>query len=200
MFAYRAAGLIGVVVALHAPRAGVDLVPELTSAPFGATGGQSVTHTIRLSGTGSGNVTGVRVTFTTTVGLDGAVASSTQGHCAVADARTVVCDLGAVTLPASGTSPPTVTIRGTLPPGTARGTLVQNQVTVAATPLDADASNNQASNAYLIPGLSDGPSSPPAAEAPTAASSTPGYLIPVAVGVLAIAALAGAILLRRRGR
>jgi Domain of unknown function DUF11 len=198
VFAYRAAGLIGVVVALHAPPAGVDLVPELTSAPFGATGGQSVTHTIRLSGTGTGNITGVRVTFTTTVGLDAAVASSTQGHCSVADARTVVCDLGAVAFPAA-TSQPTVTIRGTLPPGTARGTLVQNQVTLAATPLDADASNNQASNAYLIPSLSDGPSSRPAAAAPTAASPTPGYLVPVAAGVLAIAALAGAILLRRRG-
>src|SRR5690349_5915786 len=169
MFLSRAVSAIGIAIALAAP-GGVDLVPELTSAPFGAVGGQSVTHTILVSGTGTGSVTGVRVTFTTTVDLEKAAATSTQGHCSIADARTVVCDLGTVNRPAP---PAKVTISGTIAPGSGPGTLIQNLVSVAAA--DTDASNNQASNAYLIPGTS---AKPAAAPPPAASPRQPGYLIP----------------------
>ena len=46
------------------PSAPVDVVPVLTSTPFAAAPGRAVTHTVTLSGTGSGAVPGVRVTFT----------------------------------------------------------------------------------------------------------------------------------------
>ena len=207
MLLSRAVSFVGVAVALAgpvaapAPSGGVDLVPVLTSAPFGAVGGQSVAHTIVVSGTGTGNVTGVRITFTTTVGLDGAVASTTQGSCAIADKLTVACDLGIVAFPTADAAPPKITINGTVTPGSARGTLVQNLVKVASEPLDADASNNAASNAYLIPGPSERPTSRPAA-APSSAGTArrPGYLAPVTAGVLVCGALAGVILLRRRHR
>jgi hypothetical protein len=194
MFWSRAAsvfGAVSVTVALAAP-GGVDLVPELTSTPFGAVGGQSVTHTIVLAGTGSGTVTGVRLTFTTTVDLEKAVATSTQGHCSIAGARTVVCDLGTVSPPAT---PPKVTITGTVAPGSGPGTLIQNLVSVASA--DADASNNQASNAYLIPGTG---ATPVAAPAPAATPQRPSYLVPVAAGVLVAGALASVALVRRRRR
>jgi hypothetical protein len=203
----RAVSLVGVAVALagpvvaQAPADGVDLVPALTSAPFGAVGGQSVTHTILVSGNGTGAVAGARVTFTTTVGLDGAAASTTQGSCSVVDALTVVCELGAVDFPTADAAPPKVTISGTVTPKAARGTLVQNLVKVSSAPSDSDASNNAASNAYLIPGPSGGPASRPAA-APSSSGTapTPGYLVPVAAGVLVVGALAGIFVVRRRRR
>lgn len=188
MFLSPAVSLIGVVVALAAPN-GVDLVPELTSAPFGAVGGQSVTHTVVVSGAGTGNVTAVRVTFTTTADLDHASATSTQGHCSTGP-RTVVCDLGTVNLP---TAPAKVTITGTIEAGIGPGFLVQNLVSVTST--DVDPTNNQASNAYLIPGTSE---TPAAAPAPAGSPQRPSYLVPVAAGVLVAGGLASIILVRRR--
>ena len=207
MLLSRAVSLVGVAVALagpvaaHASPGAVDLVPVLTSTPFGAIGGQPVTHTIVVSGTGTGTVTGVRVTFTTTVGLERAVASTTQGRCSVADDRTVVCDLGVVGFPSAATAPPKVTISGTVKPGSLRGALVQNVVKVASAPADADLSNNAATNAYLIPGPSVGPTTGPAA-APASENTTrtPSYLAPVVAAVLVVGALAGVLLLRRRRR
>ncbi len=191
MFLSRAVSIVGVAVALAAPN-GVDLLPELTSAPFGAVGGQSVTHTVLVSGTGTGNITGVRVTFTTTVDLEKVAATSTQGHCSIADARTVVCDLGTVNLP---TTRPKVTITGIVKPGTGPGVLVQNLVNVTSS--DADPTNNAASNAYLIPGTTEKPATAPA---PAASRQRPSYLVPVAAGVLVAGALASVILVRRRRR
>lgn len=203
----RAVSLVGVAVALAgpvaapAPSGGVDLVPVLTSAPFGATGGQAVTHTILVQGTGTGNVTGVRVTFTTTVGIDGAAASTTQGSCSVADKLTVVCDLGTVASPTSDTAPPKVTVTGRVAAGSAPGTLVQNLVKLASEPPDSDASNNAASNAYLIPGPSGSPTSRPAVTPSSGGTSRrPGYLAAVAAGVLVLGVMAGVILRRRRRR
>jgi hypothetical protein len=203
----RAVSLVGVAVALagpvaaQAPAGDGDLVPVLTSAPFGAIGGQPVTHTVVVSGTGTGSVTGVRVSFTTSVGLDGAVANTTQGQCSVVDKLTVVCDLGIVDLPTADVAPPKVTISGTVAPGAVRGTLVQNLVRVVSEPSDSDVSNNGASNAYLIPGASDGPTSR-ATAAPSSGGTVrkPGYLAPVTAGVLVCGVLAGVILVRRRRR
>jgi hypothetical protein len=194
-------GLAGAVPA-QAPAGGVDLVPALTSAPFGAVGGQSVTHTILVSGSGTGSVPGVRVTFTTTVGLDGAAASTSQGRCSIADKLTVLCELGAVDFPTADTAPPKVTITGTVTPGSVPGTVVQNLVTVASEPADSNASNNSTSNAYLIPGPSGGPTSRPPAASPgdDAADAGPGYLAPVAAGVLVFGVLAGVLVLWRRRR
>jgi hypothetical protein len=206
VFLSRAVSLVGVAVALagpftaQAPADGVDLVPALTSAPFGAVGGQSVTHTILVSGNGTGTMAGVRVTFTTTVGLDGANASTTQGSCSVADALTVVCDLGVVDLPTADAAPPKVTISGTVTPKAARGTLVQNLVKVSSSSSDSDVSNNAASNAYLIPGASGPASRPAAAPSSSGPARTPGYLMPVAAGVLVVGVLASVIALRRRRR
>jgi hypothetical protein len=202
----RAVCFVGVAVALagpvapQAPAGGGDLVPALTSTPFGAVGGQSVTHTILVSGTGAGTVPGVRVTFTTTVGLDGAVANTTQGRCSVVDALTVVCELGAVDVATAGAAP-TVTISGTVAPGAVRGTLVQNLIKVTSEPADSDVSNNAASNAYLIPGLSDAPTGRPAvAPASGGTARGPRYLLLVAAGVLVFGVLAGVVMLRRRRR
>jgi hypothetical protein len=198
----RAAGLVGVAAALAGPVAapapgGVDLVPVLTSTPFGATGGQPVTHTIQVSGTGSGSVTGVRVTFTTTVGLVGAAARTSQGRCSVVNDVTVVCDLGIVAFPTADSAPPTVTISGTVKPGSVAGTLVENLVKVASGAPDADVSNNVASNAYLTPGLRDRPAVTPSSAAP---ERRPRYLVPVIAGVLVLGVLASVILYRRRTR
>jgi hypothetical protein len=218
----RAVSLVGVAVALagpvvaQAPPGSVDLVPMLTSAPFGAVGGQSVTHTILISSNGTagngsagastagaaiGSVTGVRVTFTTTVGLDGIVANTSQGHCAVVDQRTVTCDLGVVDFPTADAAPPKITISGTVTPGSVRGTLVQNLVKVTSETSDSDLSNNVASNAYLIPGPSDSPASrPTVARSSRGTARRSGYLVPAAAGVLVLGALVSVILLRRRRR
>lgn len=207
MLLSRAVSVVGVVVGLagvvpaQAPAGGVDLVPALTSAPFGAVGGQAVTHTILVSGSGTGSVPEVRVAFTTTVGLDGAAASTSQGRCSIADKLTVVCELGAVDFPTADTAPPKVTVTGTVAPGSAPGTVVQNLVTVASEPADSNASNNSTSNAYLIPGPSGSPASrPPAGSSSGDAGRDVGYLAPVAAGVLVFGVLAGVLVLRRRRR
>ena len=203
MILSRAVSLVAVAAALAGPVAapapgGVDLVPVLTSTPFGATGGQSVTHTIVVSGTGTGSVTGVRVTFTLTVGLVGAVAQTSQGNCSVVNELTVVCDLGAVTFPAADSALPKVTISGTVKAGSVAGTLVQNLVKLASAGPDADLSNNVTSNAYLTPGRRDAPK--PVATHAAAPVQPPGYLVPVIAGVLVVGVLASVMLIRRRRR
>lgn len=183
-----------------APSGGADLVPVLTSTPFGAIGGQAVVHTIVVSGSGTGSVAGVRLTFTTNVSLDGATVSTSQGQCSVTDARTVTCDLGAVDV-ANADAPPKVTINGTVAPGTPGGTLVQNLVKLTPGAPDGDMSNNATSNAYLIPGGSGGP--PGRAEAgrpPDRSGRTPRFLAQVAGGLLAFGGLLTLVLVRRRRR
>ena len=62
----RAAPVVGVLVALAgwapavAPSPPADVVPVLTSTPFAAAPGRPVSHTVTLSGTGTGVVPGVR--------------------------------------------------------------------------------------------------------------------------------------------
>jgi Domain of unknown function DUF11 len=202
----RAVRIVSVGVALAGPvfaptpSGVVDLVPVLTSTPFGAVGGQLVTHTILVTGTATGSLTAMRLTFTTTVGLDGVAASASQGRCTVVNAFTVVCDLGTLDFASADTPSPKVTITGTIQPGTARGTLVQNLVNITSEAPDADASNNATSNAYLIPGLSGSSSAPNAAQSSGGAARRPGYLVPVAAAVLVLGAMASFILLRRRRR
>src|SRR5438477_12899722 len=89
--------LVSLVRLVPAAPPPVDVVPVLTSTPFAAAPGRPVSHTVTLSGTGTGVVTGVTVTFTTTVALDGATATASRGTCPVVTARKVVCDLGDVT-------------------------------------------------------------------------------------------------------
>jgi hypothetical protein len=78
---------------------------------------------------------------------------------------------------------------------------VQNLVTVTSAPADSDTSNNSASNAYLIPGLNGSASSRPTV-APASGDTTrrPGYLLPVAAGVLTFVVVIGVAALRRRRR
>jgi hypothetical protein len=200
-------------VALEPPAGAVDAVPVLTSTPFAAAPGQPVTHTVALSGTGTGTLAAVRLTFTTTVGLDSVVATPSTGTCPIVTALTVVCDLGDQAFP--NDAAPKVTITGTVHPGTSPGTLVQNLVTLTAGGPDADPSNNVVSNAYLVGGAGGAPAgaaaSPPGL-APTPsgrAAVKPGgarVAAPLA-GLLALGAVAAAavvtawrLLLRRRRR
>jgi hypothetical protein len=183
------------------PSAPVDVVPVLTSTPFAAAPGRAVAHTVTLSGTGSGTVPGVRVTFTTTVALDGATASPSRGTCPVVTALTVVCELGDVTF--TGDDPvPAVRVTGTVHPGTPPGTLVQNLVTVAPSVPDADPANNSVSNAYLVAGMATAP----VVSASPAAVTRRGTRPPWALAVMVLAALvlagllAGAVLLLRTRR
>src|SRR5689334_6158501 len=140
------------------PSPSVDAVPVLTSSPFGAAPGQPVTHTITLSdpgaaaGAGAAALTSVRITFTTTVGLDGVRASASSGSCPIVTALTVVCELGNVDLSRADAATPNVTITGIVHAGTAPGTLVQNLVNFTSGVPDADPSNHVANNAYLVPG------------------------------------------------
>ena len=202
VFLSRAVSLVGVAVVLAAPvpSGAVDLVPTLTSTPFGAIGGQSVTHTILVSATGTGTVAAVRVTFTTTAGLEGATASTSQGRCSMVDKFTVVCELGDVIYASADAAAPKVTIGATVTSASAPGALMQNLVKVTSQPSDADASNNSVSNAYLVPGKSQGATGRPDAASSGGTTRRPGYLAPVAAGVLVFGALAGAIVLRRRRR
>jgi hypothetical protein len=179
--------------------AGADLVPVLTSTPFGAVGGQPVTHTVTVGGTGTGSLTAVQVTFTTTVDLDGVTATTSQGACLVVSPRRVVCDLGTVNLPATDPALPKVTVAGAVQRGTVPGTLVQNLASVTAE-ADADRSDNEVSNAYLVPGAA-APTPESSASGRPPARAGPG-LGPALVGasVAAVLAVAGLYLLRRRRR
>jgi hypothetical protein len=194
------AALTGVVIATPAPP--VDAVPVLTSSPFGAAPGQPVTHTITVSDPGTGAaaltsvLTSVRITFTTTVGLDGVRASASSGSCPIVTALTVVCELGNVELSGADAATPKVTITGIVHAGTAPGTLVQNLVNVTSGVPDADPSNSVANNAYLIPG-----GAPTHVRAPASAASPSGGAarlvnpVPVLATVLILAGLAAARLI-----
>jgi hypothetical protein len=181
----------------------------LTSAPFAAAPGRLVKHTITLSATGTGSVTAVRVTFTTTVGLDGVKASASPGGCPTVTALTVVCDLGNLDFSAADAAAPTVTITGTVHSGTAPGTLVQNLVDVTSQRRGADPTNHAVSNAYLVAGASAAPvgastSGPSVASRPSGrAARTPPKPAPVLVALLAFGVVAAASLIiawrRRRG-
>jgi hypothetical protein len=176
--------IVGALVLLAAPTpspGAVDVVPVLTSTPFGAAAGKPVTHTVTLSAAGTGTITAVRVTFRTTVGLDGVTASANPGRCPTVTSTNVVCELGSVGL--------TVTITGTVSRGIAPGTLVQNLVEVTSVPPDANTGNNSVSNAYLISGASASTrASRSAAAAPAPAGD--GWAVPgLALAGLAMAGL-----------
>jgi len=164
----------------------------LDSAPCGAVPGRAVTHTITLSGTGV--VAAVRVTFTTTVALDGITAAANQGGCPVVTAVRVVCELGDVDV-SSATAGPTVTISGTVHAGTAPGTLVQNLVSISSSDRAGDPETEVVSNAYLV---AAGETTPPAAVngggQPSAAPPGPNNRrtnrLPAAGAVVALAAVA----------
>ena len=196
-----ATALTGVVMATPAPP--VDPVPVLTSSPFGAAPGQPVTHTITLSDPGTGaaaltSLTSVRITFTTTVGLDGVRASASSGNCPIVTALTVVCELGNVELSGDAATPK-VTITGVVHAGTAPGTLVQNLVGVTSGVPDADSSNNVANNAYLIPGGAPthvrAPASAANAASPSGGAARLVNPVPVLATVLILAGLAAARLI-----
>ncbi|GIG76674.1 hypothetical protein Pfl04_50780 [Planosporangium flavigriseum] len=191
------------IPAIPAPAAAAgpvpDVAPVLTSTPFAAPPGQRVTHTITVSGTGAGTLAAVRVTFTTTIDLDGVTANTTVGSCPIVTPLTIVCELG--NLDFSGASPsdaaatPKVTIAGTVHAAAAPGTLVQNLVNVTSATPDGVPANNVASNAYLVPGgsaapvgASAGPSAQPRSSSDRAAARGVSPL--TAVAVLALAALA----------
>jgi uncharacterized protein DUF11 len=176
-------GVLGIVSAVP-PQ--VDVVPALTSTPFGAAPGRPVSHTITLSGTGTGVVPGVTVTLAMTVGLDGPTATASRGSCPVVTAQKVVCELGDLTYP---DAPVKVTVTGTVHPGTPAGTLVQNLVTVTAP--DADRGNNAVSNAYLVAGPSTGPTMVPVGPRPRG----PTNRVPVAAAGAGLAVLGAAALL-----
>jgi hypothetical protein len=198
--------MVGVVAVLAGPVVAgspspvVNVLPVLTSTPFGASPRQPVTHTVTLSGTGV--VPAVRVTFTTSVGLDEVKATASPGGCPVVTALRVVCEFGDVSF--TDGAAPTMTITGTVHSGTAPGTLVQNLVSVTSAGA-ADQANDVVSNAYLVAALGPSPTVDPSPAASTpVASPEPGHANPLpAVGaVLALGCLAMAGLIfgrRRRG-
>jgi hypothetical protein len=187
------AALAALLILAPAAPSTVDVVPTLTSTPFGAAPGRPVSHSITLSGTGTGVVPGVTVTFTTTVALDGATASASRGTCPTVTAQKVVCNLGDLAFPGD---PVTVTVTGTVHPGVAPGTLVQNLVAVSAS--DADPGNNAASNAYLVAGPSTSSSAVPAS-APRPARK-PANRLPIVAAAVAVLAGTAVLLLRIRRR
>lgn len=176
---------------------GADVTPVLTSTPFGALPGQRVTHTITLAVTGGGAVPGVRVTFTTSADLVLVAAHTSAGRCPTVGARTVVCDLGTLSGPA------TVRVQGVLAAGTAPGALVSNVVTVSSARPDANPADDRADNAYLLPPPTATASNSPAASARPAGASErstrTGRPVLALVAAVALAALvAGGLLVRRR--
>lgn len=200
--------IISLVTALAGPAVAgspsptVSVSPVLTSTPFGAAAGQPVTHTVTLSGTGA--ATAVRVTFTTTVDLDGVTATPSQGGCPVVTTVRVVCEFGAVDL-SRGAATPTMTISGTVHPGTAPGTLVQNVVAISAPGHDGDPANDVVSNAYLVaagttaspPAKAGGTDAPRPPRNPNHAQASP--LSTVGAGMVLFGlAMSGLILWRRR--
>jgi hypothetical protein len=196
---------LAAAAASSAAASALDVAPVLTSTPFASPPGQRVTHTITLSGTGTGALTAVRVTFTTTVDLDGVTANASAGNCPIVTALTVVCELGNVDFSDANAVAPKVTIAGTVHPGTVAGTLVQNLVNVTSGTPDADPANNVANNAYLMGGAkaapSDTPTSRPGPARSASGSAAAGGVNPVPViAVLAVAGLATAALIGLRRR
>jgi len=177
----------------------VNFAPVLTSTPFGALPGQRVTHTVTISGTGA--LTAARVTFTTTADLDDVTAQAEPGGCTTSP-RTVVCDLGDLTLGATPGAP-RVTISGRVRPGAPPGAVVRNRVTVTSVE-SATTGAQVASNAYLFPGPTHPPSDPPLESpvaGPGAPSSSGSTRVPAVVAmVVAGAAAVGTLLLARRRR
>ncbi|MGN9777635.1 hypothetical protein ACTMS0_17990 [Micromonospora sp. H33] len=199
-----AGSLVGMMAAatgavlVPTPSPAVDAIPVLTSTPFGALPGQQVTHTITVSG--HGTVTAARVTFTTTVDLDGVTASTKPGRCTVS-ARSVVCDLGHLRLDA-GSPSPRITITGSVRPGAPPGTLIRNRVTVTSA---QSSSTEVTSNAYLLPGSTATPTDQPQQELHPAATraQSPGRWMGtpvVAAMVVAGVVTVGLLLTRRRLR
>ncbi|MFJ8579536.1 hypothetical protein [Micromonospora sp. NPDC093277] len=203
-----AAPLVGLMAAIGpaaptptvSPSPPVTFAPVLTSAPFGALPGQRVTHTVTIAGTG--DLTAVRVTFTTTADLDDVTARAEPGGCTTSP-RTVVCDLGDLTLGATPGAP-RITISGLVRPGAPPGAVVRNRVTVTSVE-SATTGAQVASNAYQFPGPTHPPTDPPL-ESPAAATGvgpaagstrTPAV---VAVLVAGVAAVVGLLLARRRRR
>jgi hypothetical protein len=175
------------------PSGALDVVPVLTSTPFGATSGQQVTHTITLSAAGTGTVPAVRVTFRTTAGLDGVTARASPGSCPTVTGTSVVCELGNLTFPGA----PSVTVTGTVGRGLVPGALVQNLVEVTLPAPDGNPGNDTVSNAYLIPGASASTVARPsaaAAPAPPGGGWPVGWPLdwPVALA-LALGGLVGAV-------
>ncbi|TWG27659.1 hypothetical protein FHX75_11807 [Micromonospora palomenae] len=193
-----AAGLMAAMAAaLPTPPPSVDAAPVLTSTPFGALPGQQVTHTVTISG--SGTLTTTRVTFTTTVDLDGVTARAEPGRCA-ASPRTVVCDLGDLRLGPAGAAP-RITISGRVRPGAPPGTVVRNRVDVTSVETTATGARTT-SNAYLLPGSTATPTDP---RSTALASEVPPPGRSMRLPALAAAAVAGAVaaaalLTRRRLR
>ncbi|MEV0723756.1 hypothetical protein AB0I37_13355 [Micromonospora purpureochromogenes] len=183
--------------AVPTPTPSVDAAPVLTSTPFGALPGQQVTHTVTISG--SGTLTTTRVTFTTTVDLDGVTARAEPGRCA-ASPRTVVCDLGDLRLGPAGTAP-RITITGRVRPGAPPGTVVRNRVGVTSVETTATGARTT-SNAYLLPGSTATPTDPPPRSTAMASEVPPGrsMRVPAVAAVVAGAAAMAALLARRRLR
>ena len=211
----RTVSVIGLAVAFAAgagaqparavPGSPADAAPVLTSTPFGARQGQRVTHTITLAVTGSGTLGGVRVTFTTSAGLDAASARTSVGRCPTITAVSVICDLGDLAAPRARTATPTVTVRGVLMPGAAPGSLVQNVVALTTMHPDADPADNVVSNAYLLPGAASAGATarPPASARPASAAAGSRHTGPpvlVALISAALVAAAGVLLWRRLRR
>lgn len=191
------AAMTGIVLA-PPPSPTVAAAPALTSTPFGALPGQRVTHTVTISG--QGTVTAARVTFTTTVDLDGITARAEPGRCTVS-ARSAVCDLGDLRLDA-GSPSPRITITGHVRSGTPAGTLVRNRVSVSSAQSGA---TGVTSNAYLLPGSTAMPDDqrPQASPAAAPGAHPPGRrtgssVVPLVVVAGAVAA--GGLLTHRRLR
>ncbi|MEU4713966.1 hypothetical protein AB0F73_10000 [Micromonospora purpureochromogenes] len=184
--------------AVPTPPPSVDAAPVLTSTPFGALPGQQVTHTVTISG--SGTLTTTKVTFTTTVDLDGVTARAEPGRCA-ASPRTVVCDLGDLRLDPAGAAP-RITISGRVRPGAPPGTVVRNRVGVTSVETTATGARTT-SNAYLLPGATATPTDPPLGSTATASEVPPpgrSMRVPAVAAAMAGAVAAAALLARRRLR
>ncbi|MEU8264374.1 hypothetical protein AB0C02_27600 [Micromonospora sp. NPDC048999] len=197
--------VVGLMAAMAAtaptptPSPAVNFAPVLTSTPFGALPGQRVTHTVTISGTGA--LTSTRVTFTTTADLDDVTARAEPGDCTTSP-RTVVCDLGDLSLGTTAGAP-RITISGRVRPGTPPGAVVRNRVTVTAVE-SATTGAPVASNAYVLPGPTPPPTDPPL-ESPAEATGVPPpsgpARVPAVVALaVAVAAAVGALLLVRRRR
>jgi hypothetical protein len=109
----------------------------------------------------------------------------------------VVCEFGDVDL-SGAAAVPSMTITGTVHPGTAPGALVQNLVSVTSAGRAGDPARDVVSNAYLVGAVdaSRAPATTSGANPPRGhASALPAVGALLAVGCLA---MAGLVLLRRR--